>query len=132
MNKFAKRVKKCSNHSGNALIVGTGYGQLENILKIYKTVFVVSPEPPEIRAKNLVYRQNFGNLNQLTEINTIFLDRNKIGVISELSMLWQRNDSVVLIEGEDHIDRSDAGPFYSSGWACTSKQGFFHVWEKLK
>lgn len=132
MSKFIKRVQKCSQTTGNALVVGTAFGNLEEILKIYNTVFVVSPTPPSLRARNLVYRQEFNNLNQLTEINTIFLDLDTVDRLSELTMLWQGNKSVIIIEGDEVIGRDKSVPLYNTQWGCTSTQGFFHVWEKIK
>jgi hypothetical protein len=45
---------------------------------------------------------------------------------------WQRNNSKVIIEGDEPIGREFSKPLYDTGWGCTSKQRVFHVWEKLK
>ena len=72
MNKFRKRLTKISKHHESALVVGEGFGNLEEILSIYNTVFVINDSYPTIRAKNLVYRQDTSNLNMLTNVHAVF------------------------------------------------------------
>lgn len=132
MNKFQKRVQKVSRSSENAVIIGKGFGHLHEILEIFNTVFVLGGEKPEIKAKNLVYKESYQNLNNITLISTIFFDLDDITKLEDFKNFWQRNESVVIIEGDDPIGREFSKSLYDSGWACTSLQGFFHVWERIK
>lgn len=132
MDKFEKRLRKLSKHANNAVVVGKAFGTLEKILSIYKTTFVIGVDTPPIKAKNLVYRENFQNLNSITEIGAIFFDRDTILHLDSLKDLWQRNNAVVIIEGNDPIERTFSKSLYDTGWGCTSLQGLFHVWEKIK
>lgn len=132
MDKFEKRLRKISKNTENALVVGSAFNSLEKILSIYKTVFVISEEQPSIKAKNLIYRENFDHLNLLSEINVIFFDLNTIAQLDLLKNFWQRYDSKIVIEGNDPIEREFSKPLYETGWGCTSLQGMFHVWERMK
>lgn len=132
MNKFQKRLHKLSKNQVNAIVIGTAFGNLEKILEIYNTVFVIDKNFPTVKAKNLVYRENFDNLNTITEISAIFFDLNQLDQFAMVKEFWQRNNSKIIIEGDDPIGREFSKPLYDTGWGCTSKQGSFHVWEKLK
>jgi hypothetical protein len=132
MNKFQKRLRKLDKNQINAVVVGTAFGNLENILEIYNTVFVINENLPTVKAKNLVYREDFHNLNAITEVSAIFFDLNQLDRFEMVKDFWQRNNSKVIIEGDEPIGREFSKPLYDTGWGCTSKQGLFHIWEKLK
>jgi hypothetical protein len=132
MDKLEKRLRKLTRGPQNAVVVGNAFGKINTILNIYKTVFVINDTSMGIRSKNLVYRENFSNLNQLAEISAIFFDLSKVDQLPELKEVWRRNNSLVIIEGSDPIDRSVSMPLYDTGWGCTSLQSFFHVWEQIK
>jgi hypothetical protein len=132
MNKFQKRLCKLDKNQVNAVVIGCAFGNIENILEIYATVFVIDENLPSVKAKNLVYRENFHNLNAITEVSAIFFDLSRLDQFEMVKDFWQRNKSKVIIEGDEPIGREFSKPLYDSGWGCTSKQGVFHVWEKLK
>jgi hypothetical protein len=132
MNKFQKRLCKLYKNQVNAVVIGTAFGNLENVLEIYNTVFVIDENFPTIKAKNLVYREDFHNLNAITEVSAIFFDLTRLDRFEMVKDFWQRNNSKVIIEGDEPIGREFSKPLYDTGWGCTSKQGLFHVWEKLK
>lgn len=132
MNKLQKRLRKLDKNQINAVVIGTAFGNLENVLEIYKTVFVIDENLPSVKAKNLVYKENFDNLNAITEVSAIFFDLNRLDQFTMVKEFWQRNCSKIMIEGDEPIGREFSKPLYDTGWGCTSKQGLFHVWEKLK
>lgn len=132
MDKFEKRLHKISKNHNNAVVIGTVFGNLEMILSIYNTVFVLGENSLSIKAKNLVFRENIEKIDNLTEVDAIFFDLNKIDLLENFKVLWQRNESKVVVEGNDPIGREFSKPFYDTGWGCTSLQGNFHIWEKIK
>ena len=132
MSKFKKRVEKLSRYTQNALIVGEGFGHIDEILEIFNNVFVVGTSLPDKKSKKLIYKESIDSLAKLTNINTIFFDLQKIHLLYDLKFFWQNNNSVIMIEGNDPIEREFSKPLYDTGWRCTSLQSFFHVWEKLQ
>lgn len=132
MNKIQKRLSKLSRNSTNAMVVGNGFGILPNILNIYRSVFITANDDDNIRAKNLIYRENINNLNNITDVGSIFFDLNKLDSLESLQHFWSKNNSVIFIEGNQVIERDHSKPLYNSGWRCTSQQGYFHVWEKTQ
>jgi hypothetical protein len=132
MNKFEKRLKKSSGKGENSLVIGSAFGYLDFIINIYSTVFVIDNTLPLVKAKNLVYREDLTNLNNMTEIGTIFFDLSSIGQLELVESVWQRNKSKIIIEGNDPIDRKFSTSLYKTGWGCTNTCGSFHVWEQIK
>jgi hypothetical protein len=132
MNKIQKRLAKLSKHSTNAMVIGNAFGFLSSILSIYRTIFIAFNYDDTIRAKNLIYRENIDNLNNITDIGALFFDRNNLNKLESLRYFWTKNNSVIFIEGNEVIDRDHSKPLYDSGWRCTSQQGYFHVWEKTQ
>jgi hypothetical protein len=130
MNKIQKRIRKLSRHSSNALVVGEAFGNLSILLEIFNTVFIISEKEPPIKARNLVYRENISNLNNITDVGAIFYDLSQIHQLESLQHFWSRNNSNIFIEGNEVIGREHSRSLYDSGWRATSQQGLFHVWEK--
>ena len=130
MNKFQKRLSKLTKNNTSALVIGTAFGQISQILSMYSTVFVVNEDMLELKAKNLIYRQTIDRLDYIVNVGVVFLDMKHIGKLENLQTFWKKNGSLVLIEGNDVISRDLSKPLYDSGWRCTSLQGIFHVWEK--
>jgi hypothetical protein len=95
-------------------------------------VFVVDDEPPSAKARNLIYKENFNDLNVLTQVGAIFIDLDKIDQLEILEDFWQRHKSTIFVEGNDCILRHLSKPLFKTGWQCTSLQGIYHVWEKIK
>ena len=132
MAKFAKRLRKLSGYTENALVVGKAFGNLDQLLEIYINVFVIDDSPPAAKARNLIYKENFDDLNVLTQVGAIFIDLDKIDKLEILEDFWQRHRSTIFVEGNDCILRHLSKPLFKTGWQCTSLQGIYHVWEKIK
>lgn len=129
MAKFEKRLKKISKSVENAIVLGTGLGHLEELLSLYKTVFVIADNPPTIKSKNLVYREDFKELSHLPEISAVFLDLNQVHHLNSVATVMSRYRSVVIIEGNDAIGRDLSKPLYDNGYRCTDLLGLYHVWK---
>ncbi len=132
MAKFAKRLRKLSDYTENALVVGKAFGNLDQLLEIYINVFVIDDAPPSAKARNLIYKENFDDLNVLTQVGAIFIDLDKIDKLDILEDFWQRHRSTIFVEGNDCILRHLSKPLFKTGWQCTSLQGIYYVWEKIK
>ena len=132
MNKFQKRLHKLSRNNTHALVLGSAFGILDQVVEIYDTVFVVSESPPAVKAKNLVYKETFVKLDHIQNIASIFIDHNELCNLDKVEALWKKHNSIIFIEGDVRIDNTIAKPLYDSGWACTSLQGIFHVWEHYR
>jgi len=130
MNKFKKRLTKIIGSPQNAVVVGQGFGQLETVLEIFDTVFIFSWELPNLRAKNLVFRENFNDLNPLHDISAIFIDLDQLQHLENMSQIWHKNKCSILIEGNDPIGRNLSGPLYRDHFRCIDQQEIYHIWKQ--
>jgi hypothetical protein len=132
MNKFQKRLHKLSRDHAHALVLGSAFGILDQVVVIYDTVFVISADRPTIKAKNLVYKETFVKLDHIQNIASIFIDHSELCNLDKIEVIWKKYNSKIFVEGGVRIDNTIAKPLYDSGWACTSLQGIFHVWERYR
>lgn len=130
MNKFKKRLMKIPRVNSSALVLGAAFGQLEQILDIFDSVFVIDHNVPAIKAKNLIHKEDFDRIASISDIGIILVDLSNLAQLAQIQPIWQKNLSKVCVEGNERIDKHLAKPLYDTGWACTSLQGMFHVWEK--
>lgn len=130
MNKFKKRLMKIPRVNSSALVLGAAFGQLEQILDIFDSVFVIDYNVPAIKAKNLIHKEDFDRIASISDIGIILVDLSNLAQLAQIQPIWQKNLSKVCVEGNERIDKHLAKPLYDTGWACTSLQGMFHVWEK--
>ena len=132
MTKFAKRIKKLSGYTENALVLGRAFGNLDQLLEIYDSVFVIDNLPSILKSRNLIYKENFDKIASLVQIGGIFIDLNYIDKLESLEECWNRNSSTVFVEGDNYKDARVSSIFYRTGWGCTSNQNTYHVWQKIK
>lgn len=132
MSKFSKRIKKLFDVHTSCLVIGQGFDHLEDILEVFETVFVISEKKPEIKHKKLVYRENCDNLSDLYEIQAVFFDLDQLDKLIYMPVVWTKNRPIVVIEGNDPIERTHSKPLYDHGFRCVELLGFFHIWKKEK
>ncbi len=130
MDKFVKRINKLAKNLENAIVIGTGFGNLNILLEHFKTVFVIGGNYPNIKARNLVYRQDFKDLSYMSDVSAIFIDLDRISDLEHIIHHAVRCKSSVVIEGNDPIGRDLSKPLYSNHYECKALQGFFHVWQR--
>jgi len=132
MNKFQKKISKLCKNSLNVVVVGQGFGQLNDIVEIFNTVFVLGGARPETKSRNLVYRENLEYISDIEDVGLIFVDRNQIEQLKSILPLWNKTKAIVAIEGHDPIEREFSKSLYDSNYNCTELYKTFHTWELKK
>lgn len=132
MSKFKKRLTKNTKKFSNAVVIGNGFGYLDDVCEEFATVFIHSVTDPEIRIKNLIRRNSIDSITGLTQVSHIFIDRDFVKCIDYLTPMFLREHSDVIIEGDEPIDRSKSTNLYRHGYECVEKLGFAHYWKKTK
>jgi acetolactate synthase small subunit len=130
MNKFKKRIEKLIKHPKNAIVIGNGFGQLAELAEVFSTLFVFSWGTSNLKRKNIVTRENFSGLNQLSDVCAIIIDLDQIHHLSSMSEIWQRHKVLVLIEGNAPIERDLSQSLYAAHFKCIDQHGFYHVWKQ--
>lgn len=128
MSKFIKRLGKLKNDRRNAIVIGQGFGRLIEIASIFKTIFVFS-NTPTVRSKNIVFRTNYVDLSLLTEIDMILIDLDHITQLATFTSIWLRDNSLILVEGNEPIGREFSQSLYATNYRCIDQIGYFHLWK---
>ena len=131
MTKLEKRLRKLEKNVDNALIIGSAFGNLEATLSTFNTVFVISTKPRILKAKNLVYKENFEGIEHLGGISMVLIDLDHLTSIEPMQPFFNKNFPLILVEGNDVISRKYSGIFYDRGWRAVEQSKIFHVWKKL-
>jgi lipopolysaccharide export LptBFGC system permease protein LptF len=131
MSKFSKKIKKYLNDDHSVLVIGQGFGYLEDLSNIFKTVVVVNSIENQIKSKNIVYRKNFDNIADIGLVSAIIIDLNKTQDLELIPTYWTRFSPVILIEGNEPIDRLKSSYLYKFGYRCIEQLGVCHVWKKI-
>lgn len=129
MSKAEKRLRKTLGSVQNALIIGLGFGLLNDTLKIFKSVFVINDIKTNIKSRNLIYRENFKDLSMISDISVVFVDRNNVHAIENIEPILYRHRPLILVEGDEVITREFSSPLYKANYRAVEKCGFYHIWK---
>jgi hypothetical protein len=130
MPKLEKNLKKYSPKFRNCLVVGTGFGYMDDFLSLFGTVFLYSTTI-STRAKNLVYKLNFNDLNTVTDIDFIFFDVTEVEHLNNTQQVWYKHRPLIIIEGREVIGRHLSLPLYKTNYRAVAQEKKFHVWKYL-
>jgi hypothetical protein len=131
MSKFSKKIKKYLDNNHSVLVIGQGFGHLEDLINIFKTIFIVDNTENRTKFKNVIYRENFDNITDIGPVSAIIVDLNKVQYLELMPTYWTKYKSIVLIEGNEPIDRSKSTYLYKYGYRCVEQLGFCHAWKKI-
>lgn len=99
MSKHAKRIKKINKTPRNALVLGSAFGHLSEYLDAFLTVFVHTKDATRIRDKRVVYRNTLDDLNQIADVDAIFIDCDYFDDIRNIFTVWRKSSPVLLTQG---------------------------------
>lgn len=109
MASFSKKIRKLNKFPKNALVIGKGFGQLEELSEIFDSIFIVGADNNLLRKRNIIYREDFEFVTSLPDIDFIFVDKDYFEQLLKLNQVWRKNQSYIVTEGgltpEKHIYR---------------------------
>lgn len=129
MASLSKKLSKTKHDLINVLIVGKGIGGLNEIVEIFQSVFVIAPARPEIKARNLIYYENFSFISHLTGISFIIFDRDSLENLNKTIPIWSSCKPLIIIEGEEIIERPTADILYQFGYRPWERNKKYHIWK---
>lgn len=108
MASFAKKIKKMIGRAGNAVSIEPDNEMLEALSETFQTVFVYAAEPPPIRKKNIIYREEIGDLTRLPEIGFVHIGETAIKSLSSFQRIIEKYQSIVLISSPEGLNKKYA------------------------
>ena len=114
------------------LVVGTAFGNLEELLDSFNTVFVVSNDPPIIKKRNLIYRENYDDIHTLTDVDIIMIDFDQSNFIPELTQVWRRTGPAIVVQGPDLISKDIQKILKSDHYNIVDVAKGYYLWKNKK
>lgn len=133
MSKFIKRLTKNNiNISDNALIVGERFGHLEDLVKIYETVFIVSKNPIIFKSKNLIYRHDFQDISVLPTITSVFTDPLNFEKLTHALPIITKYRPNIIVNSSTIIEKIYCKGVYQIGYRPVEIFNDYQLWKKIK
>ena len=129
MSKFIKRLSKVGKNIDTALVVGEDFVPLEDLLNNFNTVFVVADDHPNIKARNLVYRNFKSSLDALPAISVFFIQEKYNSSIANYLPLLTKSKATLVIWNSDKLDREKIKPLLNYKYKRVSKEHDYHFWK---
>jgi hypothetical protein len=127
--KFSKRMRKGHRTARNILVLGTGLGNLEDLLETFDTVFVVNGSLPRIQKRNIVYRETFDNINLITDIDLIIVDLDQEKFIPELIQIWRKTNPTIIVQGPELISIEYQKILKADHYAIREVAKGYYIWK---
>ena len=107
MSKFAKRIKKLNKKCRNVLVVGNAWGNLTELVENFNSIFLIDDQKRIVRAKNVIYRENFDNISHIYDVDIILINLDHENRIAELLPVIKRSNPVIVTEGPEIISKEN-------------------------
>jgi hypothetical protein len=113
-------------------VIGTAFGNLEELLDSFDTVFVVSSGPPIFKKRNLIYRENYDDIHTLTDVDIIIVDFDQVNFIPELTQVWRRTNPAVIVQGPDLPSKDIQKILKSDHYAIVEVAKGYYLWKNKR
>lgn len=129
MSKIVKRIKKTFKNPRNVLIVGTGFGFLDELCNHFANVFIISTLSEPIRRKNLIYKEDFEGIEFVPDLDVIFIDKNQECNVEKLRPILARYHPVLFVEGDELFGRTEYKFLKGYNFSVVERFGIYHIWK---
>lgn len=129
MTKFSKRMRKANRKARNVLVIGSAFGNLEELLDTFDTVFVVNNQEARIQKRNIVYRENFDNIHLITDVDLIIIDFDQEKFIPDTIQVWRRANPTIIIQGPDLISKDYQKLLKADHYSIIEVAKGYYVWK---
>lgn len=131
MSKFTKRVLGKGKNSRCCLVIGDGFGLIDDIIDNFRTVFIVNSGDRSLRKRNVVYRQDFTGIDILTDIDVIFINRDQERGLALSEPVFAKFRPTVIIENTDSWSRESIRSLQIKGYHLVETHKNFVKWARI-
>jgi hypothetical protein len=127
MTKLSKKIRKENKHARNAIVLGTAFGNLEDISLSFSTIFVF-PSENNFKKRNIIYVENIESLLIFSDIDAIFVDVSFVDSVTSLISVWRRDHSTFFFEGSDALHEDIRNALRTDRYTCKEIAKHYQVW----
>lgn len=128
MSKFIKRIRKTKKHPENCIVVGHGFGYLDDFCQLFNNVFSLTVDDQLTKRRNLIYRQDFDELSLIAGIDFIFVDFAHLAKIHLIENVITRFRCAVYINHGLFIDACYGKFFGKIGYEIVEINKEYQMW----
>lgn len=132
MAKFSKKLSKIKKHLANCIVLGEGFGHLEDILESFGTVFILGATSLTIRQRNIIYVADVDYVSSLSDIDMVFVDLNRTQDMRFLAPAITRWKPIIFIEGPEIISNEQSESIKSLNYEVVELEKHYQVWKPKK
>ena len=129
MSKYTKRINKIVKNPRNALVVGSAFGMLNELVGLFSTIFVISDDAEKIRHKTIVYRNSVNDLILVSDVDIILVDLNYFNTIKHLHTVWRKTKPAILLQGSTFSDKKIQKLLNSENYFGTEQTSHYIIWK---
>lgn len=132
MSKFRKRItKSMSKPLNDSLVIGNAFGYIDEVLKMYNTVFLFGNDVEVPKAKNLVHRTSIEVAYNMPHITAIFVDENYIDCFGKLVPILNSASPDLFVQGNEVVPKTETKDLYKNGYRAVKQLGWCHKWSRI-
>lgn len=128
MSKLIKSLQKIKKKIGNCIVLGNAWGNLDDLVNNFDSVFIISLDEERLKSKNIVYRDNFNDPTLFSNINFVFINLNLLDEFEKLKPAVLLFKPSILIGYGDYLDTKRSKYFNSIGYDLTTLRKDYQVW----
>ena len=129
MSKQAKRISKLLKNPRNALVLGSAFDFLNELVGLFSTIFVINENPNRIRHKTVVYRDSIDGIGAIQDVDIIFIDVEYTNEIKNLHSVWRKSNPVVLLGCSKFSDKKILKLMNSENYYAVEQTDHYIIWK---
>lgn len=132
MTKFVKKITKGDKRHENCLVIGTVWGNLDDVSEVFDTVFMLNDNVQAFKKKNVVYREDFEDISMLPYITSVFIDIDQLDKLIKIENVIKKFKLMVYVNQGYHLAEHYHRFFNSRGYELIDMNKNYQVWKSKK
>lgn len=129
MGKFANRLRKTKKHAEHCLILGNAFGNIEEILLFFNTIFVVGRTNLKIRTKKIIYKEDLRETYGFPHIDFVFIDFDQLDRLSDVQDVLGKFRPLIYIGHSEFLDKKYGSFLGKLGFEIVEINKKYQVWQ---
>lgn len=129
MAKFSKKLRKIKKHLSNCVVIGTAFENIDELLEVFDTVFILGATTLTVRQKNIIYVKDVAYVSSFFDVDMIFVDQDKLQDMKFLAPLLSKSKPVIFIEGAEIISNEYAQCIKYHNYEVVELEKKYQIWK---
>jgi hypothetical protein len=105
MADFAKKIKKMSRGTTTAIALEPNGDTLNMLTEVFGTVFSFSVIAPDVKKRNMIYRETVEDTSSIPEVGMIFVELDGLLHLPAFRSTLKNNQPTILINSGEYVTK---------------------------